>query len=134
MTRARATLLSIVAILAGGGLLFYLGFYVSPRQDEGELNPLALVGFFIGLILLIGGLGALAALALHERWPALAGATAGSTKNGRPTPTVALRQGGLLAAIVAALAALSMVGLLDPAFVIVAFVLGGLVEAYFQRG
>lgn len=133
MTRPRSAAWSSLAVLAGAGLIIYLFLLVPPRQDDGELSPLALVAFFAGVLLLVSGGGALVALGLHQRWPGLAGVDRLRQPSAQARPEAALRQGFLLACVVATVMALSMIRLLDPAFVVVTLLLAGLVEAYWQR-
>jgi hypothetical protein len=133
MTRPRAAAWSSLAVLAGAGLIIYLFLLVPPRQDDGELSLLALVAFFAGLLLLVSGASALAALGLHQRWPGLAGVDRRRQPSAQARPEAALRQGFLLACVVATVVALSMMRLLDPAFIVVTMLLAGLVEAYWQR-
>ena len=83
------------------------------------------------MLLFAAGLATVAALAVHERWPALAGVNS-RHPGSRPAPEAALRQGILLALAVTTLVALSTLGLLDPAFVLVALLLTVLVEGLWQ--
>ena len=119
-----------LAALGGGALLAYLVWAVPPRGADGAANVAALVGAFAALLALAGGLGTVAALALHRRWPALAGVERGTRRTARPA--AALRQGTLAGVAVAALAGLSALEMLDPAFAIATLLLLGLIEAFWQ--
>jgi hypothetical protein len=119
-----------LAALGGGALLAYLAWAVPPRSADGAANVAALAAAFVALLALAGGLGTVAALALHRRWPALAGAERGARRTARPS--TALRQGVLAGVAVAALAALSALEMLDPAFAIATLLLLGLIEAFCQ--
>ncbi len=131
MTRAQAAAWATVAALAGVATFAYLLSSIPPRLPAGSVNVPAVLGFFAALLLLVTGLGAVVALALHERWPQLAGVDRRYPGMGA-APEAALRQGFLAAVAAAALAGLSMAGLFDAAFVIAALVLVGLVEAFWQ--
>ena len=72
MSHTRATVLSIIALVAGVALLIYVLRNVAPYAAAGQLDPVALLLLLTGVFLLVGGAGVLAALALHRRWPALA--------------------------------------------------------------
>lgn len=131
MTRAQAAAWASIAALAGAAALVYILASVAPRTGEGALNLPAVAGFYGALLLFAAGFGTVAALALHERWPALAGVNKrhpGAT----PAPEAALRQGILLAIALTALAGLSAIGLLDAAFVLVTFLLTLLIEGLWQ--
>jgi ABC-type branched-subunit amino acid transport system permease subunit len=84
----------------------------------------------LGLLALVFGLGALAALALHRRWPALAGVR---DPRRRADPWVAARQGVLLALAVGVMLLLTLMRMLDVAFALVTLVLAGLIEGFFQN-
>lgn len=118
-----------MATLAGAALLIYLLTAVPPYLPDGEVNRAALILFLVGLLLFVGGLGSLIALALHKQWPALAGA---ANRRSKPGAGVALRQGALLAVSVAVMVVLAYMHFLDIAFVFVTVVLAGLVEAIFR--
>ncbi len=90
----------------------------------------ALLGFFGAALLLLGGMGTMLALPLHERWPALAGVQHRSLS--AAPPEAALRQGLLFALAICILLLLAMFNQFDPAFVIAALVLTGLLEAFWQ--
>lgn len=131
MTRTQAAAWATIAAITGAAALYYIFSTVPPYADAGKLNLPAVVGLFGALLLFGAGLATVAALALHERWPALAGINIrhpGST----PAPEAALRQGILLALAVTILVALSALSLLDPAFVLVALLLTVLVEGLWQ--
>jgi hypothetical protein len=114
----------------GAALLAFILWSVPPTYPSGEPNPAALLLFLLGLLLLVFGFGGLVALALHGRWPTLAGI---HDRRKRPDPGVALRQGGLLAAAVGVMGVLTYMGLLDIAFALVTLVIAGLVEAFLQN-
>jgi hypothetical protein len=131
MTRAQAAAWASLAAIAGAAALYYIFSTVSPYTAEGTLNLPAVVGLFGALLLFGAGLCTVGALALHERWPALAGVNSrhpGAT----PAPEAALRQGILLASSLTALIGLSALSLLDPAFVLVALLLTVLIEGLWQ--
>lgn len=131
MTRAQAAAWATIAALAGAAALYYLFSTVPPYAADGALSLPAVVGFFGALMLFCAGLCTVAALGLHERWPALAGVNSrhpGAT----PAPEAALRQGILLALTITVLIGLSALHLLDPAFVLVALLLTVLVEGLWQ--
>jgi hypothetical protein len=120
-----------LAALGGGALLAYLAWAVPPRGADGAANVVALAAAFVALLALASGLGTVAALALHRRWPSLAGVERGTSRR-IPRPATALRQGVLAGVAAAALAGLSALGLLDPAFAIATLLLLGLIEAFWQ--
>lgn len=128
MTRAQAIGLSGGAVLVGGGLLAFLVFTVPPQMPGGEPNTAALVMALISVMILAGGIGALAAMVLHNRWPGLGG----GGRHTRPVPGAAIRQGALLALGVGIIMALAYFQMLDAAFFIVTFLLIGLFEAFVQ--
>lgn len=109
----------------------YLLMTTSPWRSANELNLPAITGFFGATFLLLAGLGSIAALALHERAPILAGITR-RQPGARPAPEVAIRQGVLLAVALCVALLLSMFHLLDPAFALVAVLIAALVEAIWQ--
>jgi hypothetical protein len=96
----------------------------------GQFNLLAILGFFGGAALLLGGIGTMIALPLHDRWPALAGVARRSL--GGPRPEAAVRQGILFAVAVSILLLLAMLDMFDPAFVVAVLMLTGLLEAFLQ--
>lgn len=131
MSYTRARVLSILGLLAGGVLLVYVLRNLSPYTEGDALNPAALLAFLLGIFLLIGSSGALAALALHRRWPALAG----HKPRQRRQPLAAgpaLRQGILIGLTAVTLVALAMIQVLDVAVLIVTLLVAGLIEAYVQ--
>lgn len=132
MSRRRATLLSAIGFLAGGGLLFYLMRNISPYDAEQQLNAAALLAFMAGVFLLASGAGGLLALLLHRRWPALAGVRV-RQRNKPPPSETALRQGILIGLVAVTLIALTIVRVLDVAVLIVTLLVAGLVEAYAQN-
>lgn len=131
MTRSQAAAWATISAIVGAALLVYVVMRVAPVTG-GEWNVPALVSFFGSVLMLVSGLGAIAALALHDRWPSLAGVDRRQPAV-PPAPEAALRQGILLALAVALLLALAMFGILDPAFVVVIFLLTALVEAFWQN-
>jgi hypothetical protein len=128
MTRAQAMGLAGGSVVVGGGLLAFLVFTVPPQMPGGEPNTAALIMALISVMLLAGGLGALAATALHNRWPGLAGAD----RQESPEPGVAIRQGALLSLVVGIILTLAYFRTLDAAFFLVTFLLIGLFEAFVQ--
>ena len=131
MSYTRARVLSILGLLAGGALLVYVLRNLSPYNEGDRLNPAALLVFLLGVFLVIGSSGALAALALHRRWPALAG----RKPRHRRQPLSAgpaLRQGILIGLTAVTLVALAMIQVLDVAVLIVTLLVAGLIEAYVQ--
>ncbi|GIV75922.1 hypothetical protein FKZ61_001250 [Litorilinea aerophila] len=128
-SRLAAVAWAALALMVGGSLLAYLLGSVPPTLADNRLNIPAVTLFFLGLFLLSGGLASLIALALHSRWPTLAGVR---SRRARPAPGVALRQGVLLAVAVLALALLAFFQFLDVVFVLVTFLLVGLLEAFLQ--
>jgi hypothetical protein len=114
----------------GALLLGYLLWAVPPLLPTGEINRAALILFLGGLLALIYGVGCLVALALHRRWPPLAGVR---DARRRADPWVAARQGLLLAVAVAVMLLLALWGMLDIAFALVTLVLAGLIEGFFQN-
>lgn len=131
MSHIRATVFSILGLLAGGALLLYLMWNVSPYSDGDQLSPIALLLFLAGVFLLVGGAGGWIALTLHRRWPALAGPKKRSRRQA-PSAEPALRQGMLAGLVVVVLVALAILRVLDVAVLIVTLLLAGLVEAYVQ--
>lgn len=121
-----ATLAAAVGML----LLLYLLWTVPPTLPTGETNNAALILFLFGMLSLVYGLGTLVALALHRRWPALAGVR---DLRRRADPWVAARQGALLALSVGVMLFLTLLRMLDIAFALVTLVLAGLIEGFFQN-
>ena len=130
MTRAQAAGLSGVGIVVGGGLLIFLVTTVSPWLSEREPNAAALLMALVSTMLLVGGAGAMLALALHRRWPGLAGAPVDGSA--LPEPAVALRQGTLLAVGAGFVLILAYRDMLDAAFFLVTLLLLVLFEAFVQ--
>jgi hypothetical protein len=131
ITRRQVVAWSLVATLAGGAFLTYLLLGVSPFLPEGQPNYAAVLLFFAAVMALAAGLGTLAALALHRRWPSLAGA--GRDPRDEAAPSVALRQGLFLAVAAGVTLLLAFLRVLDAAFVLVTVVLLGLLEAFLQN-
>ncbi len=128
MTRTQATAIGGGGATLGGGLLVYVVLRVPPLLPDGQANKAALLLALICLLLLAGGLGALAALALHKRWPGLAGAR----RRTRSRPAVALRQGALIALWAGIIVLLAYARMLDAAYFIVTTLLMILLEAFWQ--
>lgn len=118
------------AAMLGMAMVAFIVGSVPPTYPDGAPNQAALLLFLLGLLLLVFGFGGLVALALHGRWPALAGVR---DRRRKPDPGVALRQGGLLAAAVGVMGVLTYLGMLDVAFALVTLIIAGLVEAFLQN-
>jgi hypothetical protein len=131
MARSRALLASIIAGLAGSALVVTIVRSVSPYNSDQQLNGVALLGLLTGVFLLVGGVGALIALYLHQRWPALAGVKARQRRQA-PRAEAALRQGILVGLVAVVLIALSILRVLDITVLLVTLLLAGLVETYAQ--
>jgi hypothetical protein len=119
-----------LAATVGALLLSYLLYAVPPVLPGGEINSAALILFLTALLALIFGLGCLVALALHRRWPGLAGIR---DPRRRADPWVAARQGLLLTLAVGVMLVLALLQMLDVAFALVTLVLAGLIEGFFQN-
>jgi hypothetical protein len=132
MLRKPATILVLSGLLLGVGGLAYVVLRVPPYEQDGALSVLALLLFFGSLFLAAASGGALAALAAHQRWPALAGRRQRLRRDAPPPIEAALRQGILFGLVVATLAALSILRILDITFALVTILLAGLIEAYAQ--
>ena len=132
MNRSQAAGWSTFAALVGAASLAYLLSSVAPLHPDGSFRLPALVGFFAGALLLVGGMGTALALVLHERFPALAGVDPRRPGDGA-APEAAVRQGILSGATAAVLLLLGLFDLLDIAFVIVVLLLAGMVEAFWQN-
>lgn len=130
ITRRQVVVWALVATLTGSALTIYLLVAVSPFLPDGQPNTTAVVLIFCTIMLLTAGLGTLAALALHRRWPALGGAS--RERRDSPAASVALRQGLFLAIAVGVTLLLAFVRAFDAAFVLVTVVLLGLLEAFLQ--
>lgn len=131
MSRSRAIAASIAAGLVGGALFFYILRSISPYNADQQLNGVALLGLLTGVFLLVGSVSALIALALHRRWPALAGVKARQRRQ-LPRAEAALRQGVIAGIVAVVLIALSILRVLDVTVLIVTLLLAGLVETYAQ--
>ena len=129
MTRAQVLAWSIFLILSGGGVLGYLVQVVPPTLPTGQWNLPMIALFITALAFLNSGIGAVGALLLHRRWPAMAGAR----RRKLPHPETALRQGILLSAAITAITLFALLRTLDITFILVTFLLIGLVEAYLQN-
>jgi hypothetical protein len=132
MIQGRRQVMSVATLsaLAGLGLLLYLLWAVPPTFDSGQSNNAAVLLFLMGIFALVFGLGSLVALAIHRRWPGLAGVR---DPRRRPDPWVAARQGTLLALAVVVMLLLTLLRMLDVAFALVTLVLAGLIEGFFQN-
>jgi hypothetical protein len=132
MTQGRRQVMSVATLAAVSGslLLFYVLAAVSPWLPDGQINNAGLLLFLLGLLALVFGLGSLVALALHRRWPGLAGVR---DPRRRADPWVAARQGVLLALAVGVMLLLTLMRMLDIAFALVTLVLAGLIEGFFQN-
>jgi succinate dehydrogenase hydrophobic anchor subunit len=132
MTQARRQVMSVatVSTVTGVVLLVYLLWAVPPTLPSGQTNNAALLLFMLGMLALVFGLGALVALALHRRWPGLAGVR---DPRRRADPWVAARQGVLLSLAVGIMLLLTLFRMLDLAFALVTLVLAGLIEGFFQN-
>ena len=95
MSRSSALVWATFAAIIGGGGLIYLLTTISPCLADGAQNLPAVVGFFGACFLLLAGIASVAALALHERIPLLAGITR-RQPGAVPAPEVAIRQCVLL--------------------------------------
>lgn len=127
--RVIATLFLLIGFAATG----FIATQVSPYQSSGSLDLPAVALLFIGLLVGLTGLSTLLTLALHRRWPALAGVY--PKANGalpQISATVSLRQGFLFSLSLCAILLFSMLQILDSIFIFVVFLLSGLIETYFQ--
>jgi hypothetical protein len=118
-----------MAALTGAAMLGYILWAVPPLFTDGQPNTAALILFIFGLLMLVFGVGSLVSLALHRRWPMLAGSR---DRRRRPAPWIALRQGALLALAVGVMLLLALLRMFDLAFALVTLVLAGLVEGFLQ--
>jgi hypothetical protein len=132
MSRRALIVLTVVLALAGVAGLGYVIYAVPPYDDAGDLSVTALLIFFGSLFLLTAAAGSLLALALHRRWPALAGQRQKLRWDASPPIDAALRQGILLGLVVATLTALSILRILDITFALVTVLLASLIEAFAQ--
>ncbi len=128
MTRAQVLGWSLFLIIVGSSVLTYLLRNVPPTLPSGQWNLPIVALFVAALALLSGGIGMLGALALHRRWPVLGGAA----RRAQSKPEAALRQGVLLGGALTAIALFALLRTLDITFILVTFLLIGLVEAYLQ--
>ncbi len=139
MSRSFVRFWSNFFVVIGAGLLAYLFYQVPPRQSDGTLDGLAIGLFFVAFLLFLFGAATLAALALHRRWPTLAGIQVANAQPPNPAPStvpsgnVALRQGFLTSLSLCAIILFTMLGILDSIFVFVVFLIAGLIEVYFQN-
>jgi hypothetical protein len=129
VTRRQATAWAGLALVLGLSSLFLMLLQVSPYLPDGTVNMPAVALFVLCLALFVFGVSSLAALWLHRRWPALAGAARAKST---PRAAIALRQGVLMAMAVALLAILAVLQELDVFLVLITFGLMGLLEAYVQ--
>lgn len=132
MSRRPLVILIFVGALAGAVGLGYAIYTLSPYDADGNLSVTALLLFFASLFLLTAAAGSLIAMALHRRWPALAGQRQRVQWEGPPAADAALRQGILFGLVVATLIALSILRVLDITFALVTILLAGLIEAFAQ--
>lgn len=132
MSRTQVTLLAVAGTLGGAAALAYVLATVPPYTPDHQLSATALLYFFGALFLVTAGAGALVALALHQRWPALAGRRRSGRPGQRQPSDGAVRQGILFGVTVVTLTALSILRILDITFALVTLLLVGLVEAYAQ--
>lgn len=132
MARRPLIVLIFALALAGAAGLSYVIGAVPPYDDAGELSTTALLLFFAGIFIVVAATGSLAALALHRRWPSLAGQRQKLRPGKTPPADAALRQGILLGLVAATLTALSILRVLDITFALVAVLLATLVEAFAQ--
>jgi hypothetical protein len=136
MSRRSLVVLTMILALAGAAGLAYALLAMSPYDEGGSLSVVALLFFFASLFMLAAAAGSLLALALHRRWPALAGSRPGKRQGARwdaaPPADAAVRQGILFGLVVAALTALSILRVLDITFVLVTMLVAGLIEAFAQ--
>ena len=124
--------MAVAGLLGGAAALAFVLANVPPYTPGHQLSATALLFFFGALFLVTASLGALVALVLQRRWPALAGRRAVRRPGQRPNGDSALRQGILLGITIATLAALSILRILDVTFALVTLLLAGLIEAYAQ--
>ena len=132
MSRRGLVLLTSALALIGAGGLGYVILLVPPYEAAGGLSPAALLLFFGSLFVLTAAAGALLALALHRRWPALAGQRQKLRWGATPPVEAALRQGILLGVVVATLTGLAILRVLDITFALVTVLLASLIEAFAQ--
>jgi hypothetical protein len=132
MSRRRTGAFALVVALTGATLLVYVLRAAPPYDVEERLSPIALLLFFSAVFLSIAGVGTLAALLLHRRWPALAGSVSTRSRRKGAPLGAAIRQGILFGLTTVVIIALSMLRVLDAAVLIVTLVVAGLIEAYAQ--
>jgi hypothetical protein len=130
MTRGQSLAAAGGSAATGAALLGFLLWSVPPTLPTGHPNQAALLLFLFGLLSLVFGFSGLVALALHGRWPGLAGVR---DRRKRVDPGIALRQGALLALAVGIMAVLAYYQMLDIAIAAVTLVIAGLVEAFLQN-
>lgn len=128
MTRANAFFWSICFIAAGGAGLGYLLWSIPPTLADAQWNLAVIALFLAALALLSSGIGAIIALALHRRWPALSGVRARRT----PQPETAIRQGVWVGIIITIWALLALLRMVDITFILVTVLLVGLLETFIQ--
>lgn len=131
MSRRSLITLTLALALAGAGGLGYVILAVPPYAGGGLSTP-ALLLFFAALFVLMAAGGSLLALALHRRWPVLAGVRRTLRAGDTPPTDAALRQGILFGLVVATLTGLSILRLLDITFALVTILLASLIEAFAQ--
>lgn len=113
--------------MTSSSILTYVMWRVSPFTDYPRINIPVIIIFFITVFVSASTIFALVGLRLHKRWPMLAGAR-GKT----PEPTIAVRQGLLFGLALIVIALLALVQMIDIIFVLVIFLLMGLLEGFFQ--
>ena len=133
MSQTAMRVIATLFLLTGFAATGFIATQVSPYQSSGSLDLPAVALLFIGLLVGLTGLSTLLTLALHRRWPALAGVY--PKANGalpQISATVSLRQGFLFSLSLCAILLFSMLQILDSIFIFVVFLLSGLIETYFQ--
>ena len=119
MSRRRVGSIGLIAALVGAVLLVYVLRTVPPYNADARLSAMALLFFFTAVFLTMTGVGTLAALLLHRRWPALAGRVNPRSRRKDSPSEAAVRQGILFGLVAAVIIALSMLRVLDVAVLIV---------------
>jgi len=128
VTRANAFFWSVGFILAGGSGLAYLLWVIPPTFADAQWNLPIITLFLAALALVSSGVGAMIALALHRRWPALSGVRA----HRAPQPEAAVRQGAWVGITITIWALLALLRMVDITFVLVTVLLVGLLETFIQ--
>ncbi len=128
MTRANAFFWSLCFILAGAGGLGYLLWRIPPTFASAQWNLPVIALFLAALALFSSGMGAIIALALHRRWPALSGVRA----HRAPQPETAVRQCVWVGISITIWALLALLRMVDITFILVTVSLVGLLETFIQ--